>query len=153
MSGFTPRLRCGVYVSIIKLGRMVLCCHCAHNLTDSVIEMNTHRKAPKGPYSVMLPICKACMDGGCRIIVRNSRQNDTAKQAKLDAKHAREVARQEHAVVEDASNVVVEDASNVVVDVATSNPRRSRRHTRTLAPCIYCYIFFERCLHLNYDIY
>ena len=41
-----------------------------------------------------------------------------AKQAKLDAKHAREVARQENPVVENASNVVVEDASNVGVEDA-----------------------------------
>ena len=77
---------------------------------------------------------------GCHTIVRNARQNATAKQAKLDAKHAREVARQENAVVENASKVVVEDASNagvedasnVVVDVAPPNPRRrSRRNTRT----------------------
>ena len=53
---------------------------------------------------------------GCHIIVRNARQNATAKQAKLDAKHAREVARQENAVVENASNGVVEDALNVEVE-------------------------------------
>jgi hypothetical protein len=71
----------------------------------------------------------------------------------LDAKHAREIARQENAIVEDASNievedasnVVVEDASNVVVDVAPQNPRcRSWRNTRTSSPK-YCYIFFTRC--------
>ncbi len=53
------------------------------------------------------------MDSGCHIIVRNARHNAIAKQAKLDAKHAREVSRQENAVVENAPNVVVEDASNV----------------------------------------
>ena len=153
-----PSLECDTivepefYVSRIQPGRMVLCCHCAGTLPDSPIEMNSHLKALEGPYSIVLPICKACMDSGCHIIVRNARQNSTAKQAKLDAKHAREVARQENAVVEnapnvvveDASNVGVEDASNVVVDVAPPNPRRrSRRNTRTSSP-MYCYIY---CSH------
>jgi len=151
-----PSLECDTivepkfYVSRIQPGRMVLCFHCAGTLPDSAIEMNSHLKAPEGPYSVVLPICKACMDSGCHIIVRNARQNATAKQAKLDAKHAREVARQENAVVENASNVVVEDASivgvedasNVVVEEAPSNPRRrSRRNTQTSSPR-YCYILF-----------
>ena len=79
-------------------------------------------------------------------------RNATIKQAKLDANHAREVARRENVVVKDASNVVVKDASNVVVNVATSNLRRSRRNTRTSSP-VYSYICFTRCLNLNYDIY
>ena len=151
-----PSLECDTivepefYVSRIQSRRMGLCCHCAGTLPDSPIEMNSHLKAPEGPYSVVLPICKACMDSGCHIIVRNARQNATAKQAKLDAKHAREVARQENAVVENASNGVVEDASNVVVDVAPPNPRRrSRRNTRASSPR-YRYILFIRCFHSNY---
>jgi hypothetical protein len=42
------------------------------------------------------------MDSGYHIIVRNARQNATAKQATLNAKHAKEVARHENIVVVDA---------------------------------------------------
>jgi hypothetical protein len=67
-------------------------------MLDSPIEMNTHLKAPEGPYSLVLPICKACIDRGCHIIVRSARQNANAKQDRLDANHAREALRQEMAL-------------------------------------------------------
>jgi hypothetical protein len=51
--------------------------------------MNTHLKAPAGPYSVVLPICNPCIDSGCPIIVRSAR-NSNAKQARLEHKHGRE---------------------------------------------------------------
>ncbi len=151
-----PSLECDTivepefYVSRIQPRRVVLCCHCAGTVPDPPIELNTRLKAPEGPYSVVLSICKACMDSGCRIIVRNARANTAAKQATLDAKRARKVERKKNVNVEDASayvvvdasNVVVkdasidvvEDASNVVVDVAASSPRRSRHNDRTSSP-------------------
>ena len=79
--------------------------------------MNTHLKAPEGPYSIVLPICKACLDSGCHIIVRSARQNANAKQARLDADRAREVLRQENATSN--AGVVNEGAAGVATGVAT----------------------------------
>ena len=57
-----------------------MCCHCGGTtMPDSPIGMNTNLKALEGPYFVVLPICKACVASGCHIIVRNARQNATAK--------------------------------------------------------------------------
>jgi hypothetical protein len=112
-------------------------------MLDSPIEMNTHLKAPEGPYSLVLPICKACIDSGCHIIVRSGRQNANAKQARLDASRAREVLRQEKALGEDSPNdvstaaVVNEEAQATGVAEDQHDalpPRRSRRKTRTSSP-------------------
>ncbi len=75
-----------------------MCCHCA-GVFDSPIELNSSLKAPIGPYSVVLPICKACLDDGYEIIVRAARQNANAKQAKMQIENARELAREELATV------------------------------------------------------
>ena len=151
-----PSLECDTIVepefcaSIIQLERMVLCCHCVGTLPDSPIEMNSHLKAPKGPYSIVLPICKVCIDSGCRIIVCFARRNASAKQARLDAKHAREVLRQEKALGEDSPNGVssagVVDEEAQATGVAeeqhdTRSPRRSRRNTCTSSPS-YCFVYF-----------
>jgi len=48
-----------------------------------LVVLNTHLKAADGPYSVVLPICKACLDSGCQIIVRSARHNAKAKHARL----------------------------------------------------------------------
>jgi hypothetical protein len=71
-------------------------------------------------------ICKASIDSGCNIIVRNARQDDTAMHVKCDSKRSRKLIREENAVFEDASNVSI-----VVVDVAKSTPSQSRRNTWT----------------------
>ncbi len=106
---------------------MVLRCHCAGTtIPDSPFELNNQIKAPEGPYSVVLPICKSCIDSGCHIIVRAARQNAASKQANLEAKEAREVLRQEQTRVEEA------EATEIVSEEPeTSKPRRSRRNTRT----------------------
>ena len=51
------------YVSRIVPTRLELCCHCA-GVFESPIDLNIHLKAPEGPYFVVLPICKACIDSG-----------------------------------------------------------------------------------------
>jgi len=79
---FDPSLDCDThvesefYVSRIQPKRVVLCYHCAGTMLDSPIQLNTHLKAPEGPYSIVLPICKACIDSGCHIIVRSARRED-----------------------------------------------------------------------------
>ena len=82
------------YVSRIEPMRLELCCHCA-GVSKSPIELNTSLKAPEGPYSVVLPICKACLDSGCNIIVRSARQNAKAKHARLEAENARKLLDQD----------------------------------------------------------
>ena len=134
------------FVSRNQQKRMVLCCHCASTMLDSHVELHTHLKAPKGPYSIVLPICKACLDSGCHIIVRHARQNATAKQAKLDAERARGTLRQERATTssaKDASNGVApsvvaggeeEQVAEEVEEERATAPRRSRRNTRNASP-------------------
>ena len=42
-------------------------------MLDSHVELHTHLKAPEGLNSIVPPICKACLDNGCHIIVRHAR--------------------------------------------------------------------------------
>jgi len=112
--------------------------------------MNTHLKAPEGPYSIVLPICKACIDRGCHIIGRFARQNDNVKQARLDADRAREELRQASVV----SIPVVVDEGAQATKVAeeehhdTRAPRRSRRITRTSSPR-YCFFYFTHGVYID----
>jgi len=78
------------YVSRILPLRLELCCHCA-GVFESPIDLNNQLNAPEGPYSVVLPICKACLKSGCHIIVRSARANAKAVQARLDRRFAKEV--------------------------------------------------------------
>lgn len=82
------------FVSRIEPTRLELCCHCA-GVSKSPIELNTSLTAPEGPYSVVLPICMACLDSGCNIIVRSARQNAKAKHARLEAENARKLLEQD----------------------------------------------------------
>ena len=138
--------------------------------------MNTHLKAPKGPYSIVLSICKACIDSDCHIIVRSARQNANAKQARLEADRAREVLRQENAISnagvvnEGATGVATRVAAGLAAGVAageatgvageeqrdTRAPRRSRRNTRTSSPR-YCFVYFTHgvyidIMHMHYSV-
>jgi len=133
------------YVSRIHPDRVVLCCHCAGTMLDSPVELHTHLKAPEGSYRIVLPICKACLNSGCHIIVHHARQNANAKQAKLDAERAREILRQERATnsAKESSNSVAHgvDSSGEEVHVVeeaeeehATAPRRSRRKTRNASP-------------------
>jgi len=133
------------YVSRIQPKRVVLCCHCAGTILDSPFELHTHLKAPEGPYSIVLPICKACLDSGCHIIVRNARQKANAKHARLiGCRPCKKVLRQEMATGKDASNdlvtsvAVADDEEVQPIEEAeeehTTSPRRSRRNTRNASP-------------------
>ncbi len=62
------------YMSRIMLKRIVICCHCAGEF-GSPVELNSHLKAPEGPYYVMLPTCMICLENSCNIIVRTAKQN------------------------------------------------------------------------------
>ncbi len=134
------------YASRIQPDRVVLCCHCAGTMLDSPVELHTHLKAPEEPYRIVLPICKGCLNSGYHIIVRHTRQNGTAKKAKLDAARARGILRQERATTsaEDASNGVALDVDSdgeevLAVEEAeeehdTASTRRSRRKIRNAGP-------------------
>jgi hypothetical protein len=92
---------------------LVFCCHCDGTLLNSTVGLNTHLKAPEGPYSIVLPICKECIYIGCHIVVHSARQNAVAKEARLDADHERKVLRQEMAVAKEASSNDVTASVNV----------------------------------------
>ena len=85
------------YTSAIQRERLELCCHCAGVFFHSPVMMHPSLKAPAGPYYVVLPVCKECLDGGCQIIARNARQNADSKKNKLGAEAARKAARLEKA--------------------------------------------------------
>jgi hypothetical protein len=121
-------------------------------MLDSLVELHAHIKAPEGPYSIVLPICKSCLDDGCHIILRHARKNSNAKQGRLDAERARGVLRQETVTTSgDASNVVApgvvadgkeeQDVEEAEEERATAPPR-SRRNTRNASPryveLVYC---------------
>jgi hypothetical protein len=125
------------YVSGIEPSRKELCCHCA-GACDSPIELNSSLKAPIGPYSVVLPICKACLDDGYNIIVRAARQNTNAKQARMELENARVLAREEAATAdiideEIAAKIFGSDEAAVPVPIASTN--KSGRKTR-YAKCV-----------------
>jgi len=136
------------YTSTLHIG-----CHCA-GACDSPIELNSSLKAPIGPYSVVLPICKACLDEGCDIIVRVARQNTNAKQAKMELENARALTREETFTAyimdkEIAAEIVGSDEADVPVPIASTN--KSGRKTR-YAKCVDSHTqvcFFIAC---SYDI-
>ena len=121
------------YVSRVQPSRLELCCHCACVL-DSPIVMNTHLKAPAGPYSVVLPICNACIDSGCPMIVRLAR-NSKAKQARLEHQHGREAVAPGDATGNATTTIGSTTASGTtfVVAIATASPSAT---TTTTTPSV-----------------
>ena len=100
-----------------------LCCHCACVL-DSPVVMNTHLKAPAGPYSIVLPICNVCIDSGCPIIVRSAR-NSKLKQARLlEHQHGREAIVPGDAICTATTTIGSATASGTasVAAIATAPP-------------------------------
>jgi hypothetical protein len=91
------------------------------------IELNSTLKAPDGPYSVVLPICKMCLDNGCHIIVRGARQNAEVKQAKLDIKAAREARRQEKDVESKRAATSAEARKEAREEAPSATPSKSRK--------------------------
>jgi hypothetical protein len=127
------------YVSKIQPSRLELCCYCA-GVFNSPIELNTSLKAPEGPYSVVLPICKACMESGCNIVVRSARQNAKAKHARMDLDKDREALHAEVLEVEEASEAPAP---------TTTLPKKKRniRSTRNR------YEILRVLLHMNASIH
>ncbi len=131
-----PSLNCSAhieaifYASKIQFSRIESCCHCAGE-SDSPIELNSCLKAPDGPYSVVLPICKMCLDNGCHIIVRGARQTVEVKQAKLDAKVVREIRRQEKDVANKRAATLAEAREEAREEAPTATPSKSRKRNAT----------------------
>ena len=121
----TTHIEADFYTSKVQLARVELCCHCAGEF-ESPVEINTSLRAPEGPYSVVLPICQACLLDGCHIIVRQARQNARAQQAMLEAAASREGTRQDKVV--DEAPAIVDEASAA----ACAQPK-SRRNKRNVA--------------------
>ncbi len=109
------------------------------------MKLNSSLKAPNGPYFVVLPACKMCLDNGCHIIVRGARQNAQAKQDKLDAQAIRDAARQAKVMANEGAAIVAEAPaeapSKTFVAKAHSKSRKrvATRYTLILA-CIIVYI-------------
>ena len=68
----------------------------------------------------MLPICAECLANGCRVVVRAAKQNAQAKQAKMDAKVARDARRKEV-----TSNV--DEVAPIDGTLAPSRAKKSRK--------------------------
>ena len=109
------------YVSKIHPSRLELCCYCA-GVFNSSIELNTSLKAPEGPYSLVLPICKACMESGCNVVVRSARQNAKAKHARMDLDRDREALRAETLAADETREVV---AATTTSEEVQTLPKRS----------------------------
>ena len=118
------------YTSKIQPTRVKICSHCAGKY-DSPVELNTALKAPDGPYSIVLPICEECLAKGCRVVVRAARRNAQAKQAKMDAKAARDARRKGvDNIVDNAAPIPdVEQSASIEVDgtLAPSRAKNSRK--------------------------
>ncbi len=105
--------------------------------------MNSHLKALKGPYSVVLPACKVCLENGCNIIVRVAMQNAKAKQAMIDSAAAREAGRKERDDVEAVAKAIAHSAaiavaSTIATPDASSAPKpKSKKRTSTRYVCLY----------------
>ena len=105
---------------------------------------------PDGPYSVVLPACKMCLDNGCHIIVRGARQNAQAKQDKLDAQATRDAARQTNVMASEGAATVAEapEEAPSTSHVAKA-PSKSRKRVATryayMHYCIYVCIYMHAC--------
>ncbi len=110
------------YVSKIQQSRLESCFYCAR-VFNSPIELNTSPKAPEGPYSLVLPICKACMESGCNIVVRSARQNAKAKHARMDLDRDREALRTGAPNVEE---VLAADEAREVAAPTTTLTKKKR---------------------------
>ena len=130
------------YTSKIQPARVELCCYCAGEF-DSPVELNSSLKAPDGPYSLVLHVSKMCLNNGGHVIVRGARQNAQAKQDKLNAQAAREVARFEKTV---SSEGATASAEAHAAAPSTSRKRRATKYTCTHCVSIYVYMH----AHCNY---
>ena len=117
-----------IYVSGIDPSRKELCCHCAR-VCDSPIELNSSLEAPIGPYSMVLPICRACLDECHNIIASAARLNANAKQTKMQFENGRELARAEVATAQILKRMASENVGFLEADVRSKQPPVSRAST------------------------
>ncbi len=96
---------------------------------ESPIDLNIHLKAPQGPYCVVLPIYKGCIDGGCHIIVRVNRANANAMQYRLVRENNRETTPTSTST--EATTTATTVAS---VAIATSTPLEVKVQEATTTP-------------------
>ena len=98
----------------------------------------------------MLPVCKACLENGCNIIVRAAIQNARAKQARIYVDATKESGPQEHAADEAAASVATADASTpAATPVATSASKpKNRKRTSTKYECVYILLLSFLLLHV-----
>ena len=95
--------------------------------------MNTSLKAHEGPYSLVLPICKACMESGCNIVVRSTRQNAKAKHTRMDLDRDREALCADAPNLEEvlaADEAREEAASSTTLTKKKRNVRFTRRYVK-----------------------
>jgi len=141
------------YTSRIKPGRIELCCHCAREF-DSLMELHSHLKHREGPYFVALPVCKACLENGCNIIVCAAIQHARAKQSRINDEAVKESGRQYNAALEAAKTDDITRASTPVATpaatpVATPAPKpKSRMRTSTRCECLYILLLPFLLLHV-----
>ena len=97
-------------------------------------ELNASLKALEGPYSLVLPICKACMESGCNIVVRSARQNAKAKHARMDLDRDREALRAEAPNVEEV--LAAYEAREVATPTTTLT--KKKRNVRSIRRYVKC---------------
>ncbi len=96
------------------------------------MELSSSLKAPDGPYSVVLPTCKLCLNNGCPIIVRGARQNAQAKQDKIDAQADREARREAHAMTSESAAT-----TSPIAEATSTSHAKSRKRTATRYNCMH----------------
>ena len=115
------------------------------NSALSPVELNSNLEYREGPYYVLLPVCKVCLQNDCNIIVRATRQNALAKQARIDVEATKEVGRQEHDIVAAVAMdspiaaptpVATPFATPIATPVATTAPRPNTTK-RTSTRCMF----------------
>jgi len=79
---------------------------------------------------VVLPICKACLDNGCNIVVCAVRQNAKAKHARVEVDRDREALRAEVLAVDEAREVAVATTTSEEVQTLPKT-KRNIRSTRS----------------------
>ncbi len=120
---------------------------------DSLVEFNSNLNISEGYYSVVLPVCKVCLENGCNIIVRVARQNTKAKQAKIEAAATREAGRQvredEAAAIAGAIVAATTIASNPAATPATTSAPKANSRKRIRRVCVYL-VLLPHLLLLNF---
>ncbi len=99
---------------------------------DLPVELNSTLKAQVGPYSVVLPRCKLCLNSGLHIIVLGARQNAQAKQDKIDAKAAGEARREAEAMPSESAATTLPAA-----EATSTSHAKSRKRTATMYNCMH----------------